>query len=83
MAGRTTEESGDVVAKELVARRAVEDFGRDGQQPEVQIATTQENIVNLNQENNMVSQVPEQGLDALRARLASIPEAKPSQQEVM
>ena len=58
------------MTKELVARRAVEDFGRDGQQPEVQIATTQENTVNLNQEKALVSQVAQQGLEALRARLA-------------
>lgn len=59
----------------------------------VQIATTQENTVNLNQENALVSQVTQQGLEALRARLAeatatslqklSVPEAKPSQQEMM
>ena len=55
---------GEVVTKELVAHRSHEDFGRDGQQP------TQENTVKLNQENALASQVAQQGLETLRARLA-------------
>lgn len=38
----------------------------------IQIATSQENHVNLNEENQVVTQVAQQGLEALRAKLAEI-----------
>ena len=49
---------------------ALEDIGRDGQQLELNIATTQENAVSRHQENALVSQVAQQGIVALQARLA-------------
>lgn len=39
---------------------------------DVKIATSQENHVNLNPENQVVTQVAQQGLEALRAKLAEI-----------
>lgn len=42
------------------------------QNPEVLIATSQENTVGLNPDNAVVSQVAQQGLEALRAKLAQI-----------
>lgn len=57
---------------------------------EIKIATTQENTVGLSEENKVVTQVAQQGLEALRAKLAEITatslakleETRPTQQRM-
>jgi len=60
------------------------------QKDDVQIATSQENTVSMNQDNAVVTQVAQQGLEALRAKLAevtaksleSLEKSKPAQQKM-
>ena len=54
--------------KELVPRRALEEFRRDGHQPECSSCDDARNTANLNQENALVLQVAQEELEALRAR---------------
>jgi len=78
----------------FAAKRAFEaDMGRLDvlaqliRNPDMQIATSQENTMNMNADNQVVSQVAQQGLEALRAKLtqitvsamAEVEQAKPHQ----
>ena len=58
------------MTKDLVVRRALEDFDEMVSNQNVQIAKTQESTVNLNQENALVTQVAQQGFEAPQTRLA-------------